>query len=306
MNFLQIQILVFGMQSQRRNNMLYKGSTKIGSFQLGSTKIGKLYKGSTLVYQSKLPAGQVIFESSTAGTYTVTIPKTQNYYIDLVGGGGGSSLPTQTGHSGEFLTTDGTDASWGAVSQVPSTTGATQGDVLTVDSGGDAAWAAAPSGLPDQTGQSGKFLTTDGTDASWSDKPLVNNSTSNVGALAIGTNAEAAKQSVAIGFDAKVSPAYLTYSIAIGRGASVSANNATALGANAICSATRAIQLGAGTNSDANTFKVYNGNGNFELMNANGNLPADRLASTTGLADGNYRLRLVMASGVPTLEWVAE
>lgn len=39
-------------------------------------------------------------------------------------GGGGSSLPDQTGHSGEFLTTDGTDASW----------------------------AAAPSGLPDQTG----------------------------------------------------------------------------------------------------------------------------------------------------------
>lgn len=29
------------------------------------------------------------------------------------GGGGGSGLPDQTGHSGEFLTTDGTDASWG-------------------------------------------------------------------------------------------------------------------------------------------------------------------------------------------------
>ena len=72
--------------------MLYKGSTKIGSFQLGSTKIGKLYKGSTLVYESKLPAGQVIFESSTAGTYTVTIPKTQKYYIDLVGGGGGGHV----------------------------------------------------------------------------------------------------------------------------------------------------------------------------------------------------------------------
>lgn len=31
------------------------------------------------------------------------------------GGGGGSGLPDQTGHSGEFLTTDGTDASWGDV-----------------------------------------------------------------------------------------------------------------------------------------------------------------------------------------------
>lgn len=30
-------------------------------------------------------------------------------------GGGGSSLPDQTGHAGQFLTTDGTDASWGTV-----------------------------------------------------------------------------------------------------------------------------------------------------------------------------------------------
>lgn len=57
----------------------------------------------------------------------------------------GSSLPDQTGHSGEFLTTDGTDASWAAV---------------------DA--------LPDQTGNSGKFLTTDGTDASWAAITKVN------------------------------------------------------------------------------------------------------------------------------------
>lgn len=36
------------------------------------------------------------------------------------------------------------------------------------------------------------------------------------------------------------------------------------------------------------------------------NVQPSGLPSTTGLADGNYRLRLVMASGVPTLEWVAE
>lgn len=50
------------------------------------------------------------------------------------------SLPSQTGQSGKFLTTDGTDASW-----------------ATVDA------------LPSQTGQSGKFLTTNGTTASWGD-----------------------------------------------------------------------------------------------------------------------------------------
>lgn len=34
------------------------------------------------------------------------------------GGGGGSALPDQTGHSGEFLTTDGTDASWSDTTHV--------------------------------------------------------------------------------------------------------------------------------------------------------------------------------------------
>jgi len=53
------------------------------------------------------------------------------------------SLPSQSGQSGKFLTTDGTDASW-----------------ATVDA------------LPSQSGQSGKFLTTDGTDASWATLPV--------------------------------------------------------------------------------------------------------------------------------------
>lgn len=69
--------------------MIYKGSNKIEDVYAGNTKIEFIYKGSTQVYSSKLPAGQVIFESSTAGTYTIVIPKTQTYHIDLVGGGGG-------------------------------------------------------------------------------------------------------------------------------------------------------------------------------------------------------------------------
>lgn len=51
----------------------------------------------------------------------------------------GGALPSQTGQSGKFLTTDGTDASWANVSGA----------------------------LPTQTGHAGEFLTTDGTDASW-------------------------------------------------------------------------------------------------------------------------------------------
>ena len=48
------------------------------------------------------------------------------------------ALPTQTGNSGKFLTTDGTNAAWSVVNS-----------------------------LPTQTGNSGKYLTTDGTNPSW-------------------------------------------------------------------------------------------------------------------------------------------
>lgn len=54
------------------------------------------------------------------------------------------SLPSQSGNSGKFLTTDGTDASW-----------------ATVDA------------LPVQTGNNGKFLTTNGSSASWAALPEV-------------------------------------------------------------------------------------------------------------------------------------
>lgn len=52
-------------------------------------------------------------------------------------------LPSQTGNTGKFLQTDGTNTSWQDI----------------------------PDGLPSQTGHAGKFLTTDGTDASWVEVP---------------------------------------------------------------------------------------------------------------------------------------
>lgn len=99
---------------------------------------------------------------------------------------------------------------------------------------------------------------------------------------------------------------------ALGADAAADGNYSLALGVGARANAAHAIQISSwergswALNNTPNTLKVHNGNGNFMLMDASGNLPADRLASTANLADGNYRLRLVMASGVPTLEWVAE
>ena len=65
---------------------------------------------------------------------TLKVNGSNKLYADVQGG----SLPDQTGQSGKFLTTDGTNASWG-----------------TVDA------------LPSQTGNANKVLTTDGTNASW-------------------------------------------------------------------------------------------------------------------------------------------
>lgn len=179
---------------------------------------------------------------------------------------------------------------------------------------------ASADGLPDQTGNSGKFLTTDGTDASWSDKPLANK-TSATGSLsilgygsglavtslrtvAVGVSAEAkGNDSIAIGNNTVADGASV---VALGKSAYAAGTYSTVLGTQASASANYAIQLGKGSNSDANTFKVANNNGNFEIMSADGTIPAARLASITGLADGNYKPRLTISDGVPTITWVAE
>jgi hypothetical protein len=164
-----------------------------------------------------------------------------------------------------------------------------------------------PSGLPSQTGNSGKFLTTDGTDASWSDKPLVNNST-NTNALAIGNNTASGSHTTTVGAYAWNSMA--TYGTSVGYNSSVSGQGSVAIGANAHASGAHSIQISsAGVsqayNNDANTVKVANDNGNFEIMSADGTIPAARHAALPA-SDGTYVLKLVISGGVATLSWVAE
>lgn len=54
--------------------------------------IDKVYKGSTLVYQGAYKANQVVFEKSTAGTYSVNLEKAGLYEITVVGGGGAAAM----------------------------------------------------------------------------------------------------------------------------------------------------------------------------------------------------------------------
>lgn len=119
--------------------------------------------------------------SSNAQSGVAIAGELTNYQVALVSGtniktvnnnsllGSGNialdTLPSQTGQSGKYLTTDGTDASWANVPTELPTQSGNSGKFLTTD-GSAVSWAAVDA-LPSQTGQSGKFLTTDGSSASW-------------------------------------------------------------------------------------------------------------------------------------------
>lgn len=199
-------------------------------------------------------------------------------------------------------------------------------EAVTVQAGGG-------SSLPSQTGNSGKFLTTDGTDASWSDKPIVNTSdykTKQVGILgavyssdlasacgiAIGYSSESrgTNRSIAIGSNSVSGRVGSTgSSVALGYLTEASGGDgySAAIGTLAKATATGAIQFGNGTNSTPGTLSVGlqtqpggSAATNYRLLNSDGTIPAARHA-TLPAADGTYTLQLVIADGVPTLSWVA-
>ena len=88
---------------------------------------------------------------ANAGTALTTVSATELGYLDGVTSAvqtqinaKEATLPSQTGNTGKYLTTDGSAKSWGTVSQYA---------------------------LPTQTGNSGKYLTTNGTAESWGTVP---------------------------------------------------------------------------------------------------------------------------------------
>lgn len=141
-------------------------------------------------------------------------------------------------------------------------------------------------------------------------------------AISIGKDSNSSTVGVAIGISAAtgspntVSIGYQTYTgstyaVAIGNGASVMYNcgNGIAIGnaAKVANNSTNSIQLGTGQTTTANTFSVgFSGSGNYLMLDGlTGLIPAARLGAIPS-SDGNYRLRLTISGGVPTLSWVAE
>ncbi len=79
---------------------IYKGNKSISTIKC-SRNIGKVYHASTLMFKI-LPVNTVLFSTRTAGTYSYTIPTSQNYRITVVGGGGGGCTASG-GSSGVFI-----------------------------------------------------------------------------------------------------------------------------------------------------------------------------------------------------------
>ena len=97
--------------------------------------------------------------------------------------------------------------------------------------------------------------------------------------VAIGANTYAKSASVVIGCNAKMSSDSTTQSnaVLIGYNAQITGqrNNTIAIGANAITNSNNSVQMGAGTNVNHGTFQFRN----WTLVDANGNIPAERLGN---------------------------
>ena len=120
------------------------------------------------------------------------------------------------------------------------------------------------------------------------------------GALAIGLGANAGNTSIALGQAADASTGSGVAigmastvgggATAVGTASQASAEYSVAIGSRSAASATRAIQIGQGTNSEANTLKVgLSDMTNVKLLGSDGKIPAERLPAATASTLGGVK-----------------
>lgn len=239
-------------------------------------------------------AGSIAYDDySTAVGFGATVPSGVAYAIQL-----GNGTNNTSGTLAVALSADG--SSWtnyellssnGTIPEdrLADTTNATAGQVLTLDSNLNAVWQAGGSsgGLPSQTGNAGKFLTTDGTDASWSDTV--------VSPLKIKDDTWV----IAIKFQ------NINGYICTGFGLADTNTDFMGVDWNRLAfvssSSNGTIGTADGKWGNVYTTKINNG--------ADITVPAvagTMVVATPPTADGNYVLKATVSSGVVTYAWVAE
>lgn len=311
---------------------------------VGSTDTVWIWDTDTSAWKDSDTKGQVTSVNNQTGAVTITD-------TDI--------LPSQTGHSGQILGTDGFVAGWvkpeivqrstmpqasedelGKVYQFVGTTDATYTNgyfYKCVSDGQNPAtysWSQtnvqpAPSGLPSQTGNSGKFLTTDGTDASWSDKPLVNNTAQQNSISILGTSLTAhGSYNTVVGASCTIYPDFSSSNVVIGSSVSINGSTATsnsiAIGSNVVLYGNRNTVIGKNIGVSGNNYGTVvlgaNGGNNFtyateseslffvvgtnvyKVVASDGTIPTDRF-TTTPVADGTYVPTVSISSGVATRSW---
>jgi archaellum component FlaC len=176
----------------------------------------------------------------------------------------------------------------------------TAGENITIEDGVISATGGGGASLPDQTGNKGKFLMTDGTNVSWA--KVYKDQSTGTESVIIGRYAINATKATAINTSSTVA----NYSVVIGYNANSTKQYGIAIGFLCSVRGEYAIQLGRGRNDNDNTFKVgLSDTDNYELLSADGTIPAARHA-TLPTEDGTYVLKCVISGGVPTMTWVKE
>ena len=269
--------------------------------------------------------GQVVQFVGTTGTYT------NGYFYECVSDGqatptyswtqkavqpSSGGLPSQSGNAGKFLTTDGTDPSWATISALQNT--ATGTDSLTILGTSNNQASSINIGTSSSAQSQGVAIGYNAQDYSRGIVIGYNAQSKGSDEIVIGQGATGptvnGENSITLGYNAKTS---FHGAMAIGGESSAGGQCSIAIGSGyrggnkgAIANANFAIQLGTtgvangAKNTDANTFKVANSNGNYEMMSADGTIPTDRF-TTTPVADGTYVPTLTISSGVASRSWTA-
>ena len=215
-------------------------------------------------------------------------------------------LPSQTGQSGKFLTTDGTDASWGTINALQNTATGTGSLAINTSDPVVGSSSVVINGYYGSIDSSSLAVVIGGRISSSRTSPYLNYS------VVVGYGAhvnEGAQYNVVIGGEAESS---YNSNICIGYHAQTKNGSKgillNASGNNSYVNANNAILLDVSTygayNNDANTVKIANTNGTFEIMSADGTIPTDRF-TTTPSTDGAYVPTLTISSGVATRSWGA-